>query len=467
MGSALLLGIAATAAATSAPSSAIFRHHDVNRPVFYGAQFPGGRGPSAFIEATAADVARYLREDPDGPFGVSTEDWYKACQKLGGNLSNAKRWKSWGFASDGIDPILKADWHSVPLLGPRNEVFTPRSSKVSVMRQAPPRIMAFLEAFRDVNSGCWDQIVQALEGVLTREQEKDSRGDGQRPFDEARGLGRLSRIFKSAFERKGHFGVVEAQVWCGDRLSMRSHLDGATSMLHLSLTLGGRRTLRVGRFTERHSPSAARSDDGHMPWKSRRRMAANRNENDVWASSYQDSSHLLDIEMAAGSAYLSMPYCFEHGVRYPSSIGHDPIMALQCRFAFLNATDAQHVNGLRDGGMREIAKLVSEEIAASVNRGELRVPTVAEVIERLPQKATPAASKPTQLRPAASHATASHPGSAPTVALVYDAQSPRRVHPFDVFRDVSATATRLAVGFVALAPWGRRTAFKLRLGPTR
>ncbi|CAE8581194.1 unnamed protein product, partial [Polarella glacialis] len=121
---------------------------------------------------------------------------------------------------------------------------------------------------------------------------------------------------------------------------------------------------------------------GQMPWKSRRRlMRTAGNDNDVWDADAVDAENIVDISQVEGSAYLSSPFCFEHGVRYESS-RDDPVMALQFRFAFLNETEAQLVNGLRDGAMREIASVFAEAIAASVAASELRMPDVAEVAAR-------------------------------------------------------------------------------------
>merc|ERR1712046_465281 len=51
------------------------------------------------------------------------------------------------------------------------------------------------------------------------------------------------------FEKGWQFGVVEAQVrWGQNSLRTKSHKDGATSLLHLGITLGGHRILRLGTF---------------------------------------------------------------------------------------------------------------------------------------------------------------------------------------------------------------------------
>merc|ERR1712194_850401 len=132
---------------------------------------------------------------------------------------------------------------------------------------------------------------------------------------------------------------------------------------------GGRRTLRVGKFTERHSP--------YRDQASRRRGQRSGDEVSVWNDAAYHPSELWDVDMVAGSAYLSLPFCFEHGVKYDSR-SDDPVIALQCRFAFSNETDALEINGQRTGIMRAIAEVMSYALATAVDHGELRMPSLKE-----------------------------------------------------------------------------------------
>jgi len=138
-------------AAVSAPAQArgphqIFKHHDADQTTAYGIQLPDGRGPLAFAEVIAEDLAAHLREDPLGPF----------CSVL---ESPSEHWIHWGFAADKAEPILKADWHASSLWRQTAEVFVPRSNRLCGLPRAPSRIIAFIEAFRQVNSACWERIL--------------------------------------------------------------------------------------------------------------------------------------------------------------------------------------------------------------------------------------------------------------------------------------------------------------------
>ena len=56
---------------------------------------------------------------------------------------------------------------------------------------------------------------------------------------------RLLRLLIEDFEERGYFGAIEAQVGPGRRKEMHWHRDGATGLLHLGITLSGRRRLKV------------------------------------------------------------------------------------------------------------------------------------------------------------------------------------------------------------------------------
>eukprot|EP00421_Protoceratium_reticulatum_P071132 CAMPEP_0168423714 /NCGR_PEP_ID=MMETSP0228-20121227/34450_1 /TAXON_ID=133427 /ORGANISM="Protoceratium reticulatum, Strain CCCM 535 (=CCMP 1889)" /LENGTH=334 /DNA_ID=CAMNT_0008437683 /DNA_START=55 /DNA_END=1056 /DNA_ORIENTATION=+ len=312
-----------------------FRHHDPAHPVIHGTTLLGARGlSSVFVEASIdEDLTRYLRESSPDPGPGSG----------GPSL--------WGLAAEGDEPVLKADWHAVPRLGAEANIFVPRASRLGPMRRAPLRIRAFIEAFREANAACW----QTLAAALSELSESEGSGDGLR---------RLARIFRGALLGREHFGAVEAQVWDGGRLRLRSHADGATSLLHLAVTLGGHRRLRVGRY-----PEAASGES--------RQQGAVWYGGDVWEQA-RGAANLWDVELGPGSAYLASPFCFEHGVLCHG--GSDPVVALQCRFALLSKEDAAHVNQLRDRDMEQIATAVTQELAAAAGRGELRLPSHTEVL---------------------------------------------------------------------------------------
>merc|ERR1711879_758165 len=93
-------------------------------------------------------------------------------------------------------------------------------------------------------------------------------------------------------------------------LILPSHRDGAASLLHMGLTLGGCRTLRVGAFAEPNEVSTKEKDVWDT-WN--------------WCHIGQLTRDLKDIKMSKGSAYISAPYCFEHGVRFEEGTRDEPI----------------------------------------------------------------------------------------------------------------------------------------------
>eukprot|EP00434_Breviolum_minutum_P024368 symbB.v1.2.021519.t1/scaffold1859.1/size98302/5 len=217
--------------------------------------------------------------------------------------------------------MLKADWHSVPGWGESFDIFVPRKNKVLPVRQAPARLLAFLEAFRRVNEDCWQKITAQLKVMLA-----------QKPDDIPRS--RLLRMLIEDFEERGFFGAIEAQAGPGRRKEMNWHRDGATGLLHLGITLSGKRRLQLRAWTE-----------------------------EEWTQ---------ELSMTAGHIYLSSPFLFEHCIKYRQE---EATLALMCRFGFLDEEDSLWVNHLRGRDMLEVTQLLSAELQSS----PLRLPSLQEV----------------------------------------------------------------------------------------
>ena len=91
------------------------------------------------------------------------------------------------------------------------------------------------------------------------------------------------------------FGDLAVQVHYGDREPGVWHNDALNSVLHLGVSVRGKRFLLSRQF-EGGKPRTAR------------------------------------VELAAGSVYLSSPALFKHAVEYPSSAYEERILAVQARF---------------------------------------------------------------------------------------------------------------------------------------
>jgi len=314
--------------------SVSLRHHDMARPIMWGGRIGGSRAPLVFLQGPSQALANYLRYDPLGPFTGGILEWM---------YSSHWDWERWGFREDGKEKVLKADWFAIPSSQAETEVFVPRMAKMDKMKRAPPRVEAFAEAFRAVNRETWSIIHDTLAGW------RASRGGG-RVLDEVAG----------SFLEHSHFGTIEAQIRWGDTsLLLPSHKDGATSLLHLGVTLGGRRVIRAGVFPSWDS------------WA--------RSEENVWDEALWEEEHLKEVSMVPGSVYLSSPFCFEHGVRYEETIQHDPVIALQFRFAF-RGTTGPDVNAVRnDVEMLDITRVIAGVLKVAADGGYIRLPSLDEV----------------------------------------------------------------------------------------
>merc|ERR1712048_733496 len=103
-------------------------------------------------------------------------------------------------------------------------------------------------------------------------------------------------------------------------------------------------------------------------------------EKDVYDEQLWLPSRLQQFEMKTGNAYVSSPFCFEHAVEYFACEKSEPVIALQCRFGF--GIDAgKTMNTLRSDDMRCISAVITEGLRAAGSAGQLRMPTLNEVVQ--------------------------------------------------------------------------------------
>eukprot|EP00930_Biecheleria_cincta_P097161 TRINITY_DN88884_c0_g1_i1.p1 TRINITY_DN88884_c0_g1~~TRINITY_DN88884_c0_g1_i1.p1 ORF type:complete len:433 (+),score=61.15 TRINITY_DN88884_c0_g1_i1:35-1300(+) len=326
------------------PSLRHFHHLVPQDPVLHGSLMGGEEAPAVFLLAPSCKwLTAYLVEDPEGPF-AQEPNWPGRIFEAPGEITNLDKkdpvrdgdWGRWGFHFSQKEPfLLKADWHSVGDWGDELHIFVPRTNAMEAVRRAPTRLLAFLEAFREVNQNCWNAIVDDLcklkekfEGDLLRE--------------------RLLEFFLEEFREQGHFAAVEAQAGpVTQRKTMNWHRDGATGLLHMGITLRGRRRLQF----------RARADD-----------------RDEWS-----------VTMTAGDVYLSSPFLYDHQVSYEPMVEDGdqdedgPVVALMCRFGFLSEEDALWANHLRSNIMLDVVKIVTKSLQDAIEKGELRMPTMQEI----------------------------------------------------------------------------------------
>jgi len=435
----------------------VFRPHDPERPVSFGAFFGGARAPGVLLEADPCEgLACYLLYDPDGPFPDSSLESLPTSH-----------WMGWGFEKD-KDGLSKADWCALPSSPAQAELFIPRLGKNGMARRAPPRVEAFAEAFRNVNSELWHIMYHSLQ------QMRFQREDESQEYWAA-DSGSVPAMFAELISEKAQFGSIEAHIrWGTDECQLPSCMDGAPSILQLGFVLDGRSTLRMSKFFRADEKKDSTSkfitldmrsgamlgittddqlvieeidkvglvskwnlshaanqqvhvgdkmiainsltDPQQMEDELRSKgvltielqymaqvVSKGRNEKDVWDSDLWDQDHLEDLELDIGSSYLASPFCFEHGLRYEGCApweGDDPSISLLFRLAF-PADLGFEVNWMRSEVTRDVASLVTGVLKVASDAGYVRLPTLGEVQVAEAQQRKAAAAREARERAAA------------------------------------------------------------------
>mmetsp|Transcript_57835 Transcript_57835/g.161430 ORF Transcript_57835/g.161430 Transcript_57835/m.161430 type:complete len:472 (+) Transcript_57835:47-1462(+) len=319
-----------------AQAPVVFEHLDPECPLMYGVGMPDEKAPLVFLTTPRCEeLAAYIRDDPSGPFARNLA-WPKELSSTPPESWKNEReapfapghWAEFDFQFSEKEPfLLKADWHGVHGWGSSFDVFVPRKYSTAPCQRCPPRLLAFLEAFREVNRDCWRAIEEGLEALKAK---------GTNDFDRQR----LLDLLLESFSESGHFAAVEVQAGPAHlNENMRWHMDGATGLLHLGITLGGSRKVEF-------------STDGKN----------------------------CDAYMAVGGFYVSSPFLYDHRVTYYEAKDETgPVLALMCRFGFLDEKHALWANHLYGPDMLEVADLIASSLRDAVDRSSLRLPSLGEV----------------------------------------------------------------------------------------
>lgn len=251
-------------------------------------------------------------------------------------------WYSKGLAQRGHHGdanIWKIDWHTVPDLPQEAHIFVPRPDKPrDVVQRAPPRIFGFAEAFREANAEAFEGVARDLYELAAKVD--SGHWETWREWKSSKDTW-LLRAFADLIIARRHFGVVEAQIFHGDTTyEGGAHNDGTTSALHMSLTLGGSRTV--------HSKTLLNGTEAR------------------WHASV----------MRPGDLYLSSPSFFVHRVSYHPAPIAAPLVALHFRFGYPPQL-AQHLNQRWDLPILEVARVVARRLRRC--EASLQTPTLAAV----------------------------------------------------------------------------------------
>ena len=133
-----------------------------------------------------------------------------------------------------------------------------------------------------------------------------------------------------------------------------------TSMMHLSFTLGGQRTLRIGSWPDSNLDCSSDSS----VWNDK-----------AWQKA---GGFLTDVKLRPGSVYLSSPSSYQHAPKFEKCSKEDPIIALQCRLAFLGTSRLLRKTNKSCASL-DVACVVSDVLKTSGDQGKLRLPSLKEL----------------------------------------------------------------------------------------
>lgn len=203
-----------------------------------------------------------------------------------------------------IEPvyIYEGYFHSLPT----NESIFSRNPnpKIGVDFMKPPAdkfIRSFYHAFRQINSAIFDHLkLNLLQSALSRSPDDPSKD--------------ACYIFAKWIERGLLFGDLSIQIHYGkgndDKFAQAWHTDAENSLLHLAVTLRGRRILHTRRSTSEASSSVA--------------------------------AEILEPQ-SPGDVYLSSSTLMMHAPKFPTTSYSERTIAIHARILYTSA----EVNGLR------------------------------------------------------------------------------------------------------------------------
>eukprot|EP01084_Bolivina_argentea_P065456 119310_1 len=162
--------------------------------------------------------------------------------------------------------------------------------------------------------------------------------------------------------QKQLFCDFAVQIHFGDHIDSKNigwHMDSVNSMLHLALSLHGKRGVYYK--VNKDMKSIINSNDNDLDTK----------ENDL---EYKDGEIKIKWQNE-GNAYLSSPYAYLHGVEYPEIEWKDRIIACQCRWLINMDQYNIMINHAREW------EQVMNQITDVLRKSKVMMPTLQQVLE--------------------------------------------------------------------------------------
>jgi hypothetical protein len=259
-----------------------------------------------------------------------------------------------GFLSD-LDDIVYTDggdggphryyegyFHGLPSPALHRGSAHPRyGRKLLDKKAAPTRFRAFLTAFRQVNP--W---LGELMKTLSREMQR-------RGYDMLAKLFTRNELMFSDLAVQVHFGDEQKPIW---------HNDAINSILHMAITMHGKRSLHTllhkERPDEEHTIFVA---NGRNPETGQQR----RDYNNI------DMKRGFVNPQAPADVYISSPTGFIHGVTYPTSSYGERTIAVQCRLLMTKKEFWQ----MFDIDQDEWFRIIAEHVTPLLSHADLQLPS--------------------------------------------------------------------------------------------
>jgi hypothetical protein len=235
---------------------------------------------------------------------------------------------------------------------------------------ASPELRAFLSELRYANP--WlTEIALELAAEMRQRRANASSAESASVYALLAAMFSRPEAMFSDLAVQVHFGEAQAPIW---------HNDGVNSVLHMALSIHGKREVRM---LLHRRPLDTPPDEEHLvhrvngatTWDHAAGRAAKYGQPRKDSSAIDWSKQFMN-PMSPGDIYISSPLGFLHGVDYPTCNYADRIIAVQCRL-LMTRDEAKAMYEHLD--VDDWLHIIGERVTPILQKANLRIPTLADV----------------------------------------------------------------------------------------